>query len=129
MKKTGTILLAALAACILFSGCAAEAPRAESPTSAPAASSESAPPASQPEASENAREGPGEEAPEPVYADRIQEGTYPIEVSSSSSMFRIVDAQLTVADGEMSAVPPVPMEVMAGGAAVFIVSLDDIRKF
>ena len=66
MKKTGTILLAALAACILFSGCAAEAPRAESPTSAPAASSESAPPASQPEASENAREGPGEEAPEPV---------------------------------------------------------------
>ena len=25
--------------------------------------------------------------------------------------------------------PPVPMEVMAGGAAVFIVSLDDIRKF
>ena len=30
---------------------------------------------------------------------------------------------------EMSAVPPVPMEVMAGGAAVFIVSLDDIRKF
>ncbi|MFR9189684.1 MAG: ABC transporter substrate-binding protein [Anaerotruncus massiliensis (ex Togo et al. 2019)] len=96
--------MAALAACILFSGCAAEAPRAESPTSAPAASSESAPPASQPEASENAREGPGEEAPEPVYADRIQEGTYPIEVSSSSSMFRIVDAQLTVADGEMSAV-------------------------
>ena len=39
MKKTGTILLAALAACILVSGCAAEAPRAESPTSSPAASS------------------------------------------------------------------------------------------
>ena len=31
--------------------------------------------------------------------------------------------------GEMSSVPPVPMEVMAGGAAVFILTLDDIRKF
>ena len=36
---------------------------------------------------------------------------------------------VTMPHGEMSAVPPVPMEVMAGGAAVFIVSLDDIRKF
>ena len=104
MNKTGTLLLAALAACILFSGCAAEEPRAESPASAPAAASESAPPASPAEASEGTQEGPGEEAPEPVYADRIQDGTYPIEVSSSSSMFRIVDARLTVAGGEMSAV-------------------------
>ena len=30
---------------------------------------------------------------------------------------------VTMPHGEMSAVPPVPMEVMAGGAAVFIVSL------
>lgn len=34
-----------------------------------------------------------------------------------------------VPNGEVSAVPPMPMEVMAGGAAVFILSLDDIRKF
>ncbi len=40
----------------------------------------------------------------PIYADQVQAGTYAIEVTSSSSMFRIVDAQLTVKDNEMSAV-------------------------
>lgn len=40
----------------------------------------------------------------PVYADSLNEGTYPIDVLSSSSMFRIIEAQLTVADGEMRAV-------------------------
>ena len=101
MKKTETLLLAALAACILFAGCAAGPPRAESAATAPAA--ESAPPASE-APSESAPGAPGEEPPEPVYGNQIQDGTYPIEVSSSSSMFRIVDAQLTVENGEMSAV-------------------------
>ena len=36
---------------------------------------------------------------------------------------------VSLPNGEMSSVPPVPMEVMAGGAAVFILTLDDIRKF
>ncbi len=40
----------------------------------------------------------------PLYADALNEGTYAIDVLSSSSMFKITDAQLTVADGEMSAV-------------------------
>ncbi len=40
----------------------------------------------------------------PVYGSDIIDGTYDIEVDSSSSMFRIVKAQLTVQDGEMSAV-------------------------
>ena len=44
------------------------------------------------------------EKAEPIYANQIEDGTYSIEVSSSSSMFRIVDAQLTVKGGEMSAV-------------------------
>lgn len=39
----------------------------------------------------------------PIYADQLEEGTYPIEVLSSSSMFRIIDCQLTVAKGEMTA--------------------------
>ena len=38
------------------------------------------------------------------YADEIEEGVYEIEADSSSSMFRIVKAQLTVKDGAMSAV-------------------------
>jgi hypothetical protein len=45
-----------------------------------------------------------EEGMVPVYAGQIEDGTYPIEVNSSSSMFRITDAQLTVKDGEMTAV-------------------------
>lgn len=40
----------------------------------------------------------------PLYGDQIKDGTYEITVSSSSSMFRIIDAQLTVKDGNMSAV-------------------------
>lgn len=40
----------------------------------------------------------------PVYADKVNDGTYSIEVTSSSSMFKVVDCQLTVADGEMTAV-------------------------
>lgn len=45
-----------------------------------------------------------DEAMEPIYADSLNEGTYSIEVLSSSSMFRIADCQLTVKDGVMSAV-------------------------
>ena len=36
---------------------------------------------------------------------------------------------MTMPHGEMSTVPPMAMEVMAGGAAVFILDLEDIRKF
>lgn len=40
----------------------------------------------------------------PLYAEDIAEGVYDIEAETSSSMFRIVKAQLTVQDGEMTAV-------------------------
>ena len=39
----------------------------------------------------------------PIYADSLNDGTYPVEVLSSSSMFRIVDCRLTVKDGAMTA--------------------------
>lgn len=38
----------------------------------------------------------------PVTADMLQEGSYEINVESSSSMFNIVKAELTVADGKMT---------------------------
>ena len=38
------------------------------------------------------------------YADEIEEGVYEIDADSSSSMFKIVKAELTVKDGDMSAV-------------------------
>ncbi len=40
----------------------------------------------------------------PVYASDVADGTYEIEVESSSSMFRVEKALLTVGGGEMSAV-------------------------
>lgn len=46
----------------------------------------------------------GKEEMTPVYGTDVKDGTYQIEVESSSSMFRIVDAQLEVADGDMTAV-------------------------
>jgi iron complex transport system substrate-binding protein len=39
-----------------------------------------------------------------VDASELEDGLYGVEVSSSSSMFRVTDAKLTVADGAMSAV-------------------------
>lgn len=46
----------------------------------------------------------GREDMEPITADQLKEGTYSIAVDSSSSMFNITDCQLTVADGQMTAV-------------------------
>lgn len=46
----------------------------------------------------------GEEGMIPVYGTDIQNGVYSVEAESSSSMFRIVKAELTVADGNMTAV-------------------------
>lgn len=40
----------------------------------------------------------------PIYADDINDGIYSIEVKSSSSMFRVIDCQLTVSSGKMTAV-------------------------
>lgn len=40
----------------------------------------------------------------PIYGSDIVDGTYEIEVESSSSMFKIEKAELTVKDGEMTAV-------------------------
>ena len=90
MRKTLTFLLAAVLTCIMFTGCGAKTPPATSGTPVPATSQEQAPVES--------------EKPKPIYGNQIKDGTYKIEVSSSSSMFRIIDAQLIVTGGEMSAV-------------------------
>lgn len=97
MKKALIFLLAAALACLMLVGCAAETPPAAD-GDMPFAGGEPGSPGG----GEGAPAGGGE--PQPLCADRIRDGTYAIEVSSSSSMFRIIDAQLTVAGGEMSAV-------------------------
>ena len=73
MKKKISFIAAALLLCAILSGCAAV-------------------------------DTEGEAAAVPVvHADQIEEGTYAIEVDSSSSMFKVVDAQLTVRDQKMTA--------------------------
>ena len=46
----------------------------------------------------------GDEDMIPVYPESLRDGEYPVTVESSSSMFRIESAVLTVKDGTMSAV-------------------------
>ncbi len=45
----------------------------------------------------------GEENMTPVFGTDLNDGTYSINVESSSPMFRIVECELTVEDGEMTA--------------------------
>lgn len=45
----------------------------------------------------------GEEGMEPVYGEALKDGSYEIQVDSSSSMFRITECRLTVQDGKMTA--------------------------
>ena len=44
-----------------------------------------------------------QEGMEPVYGKSLKDGTYDIQVDSSSSMFRVTECSLTVKDGEMTA--------------------------
>ena len=97
MKKILILILAVLLACMTFTGCGVK--NANDAAGTP--DSASSPGAVSSDGDQAPDEG---EKPEPVYGNQIKDGTYAIEVSSSSSMFRIVDAQLTVAGGEMSAV-------------------------
>ena len=50
-----------------------------------------------------AAEAIGQESTVPIPGYALKDGTYPIEAESSSSMFRIVRAELTVKDGSMKA--------------------------
>ena len=63
-----------------------------------------------------------------VEEDRLEEALDVLQKYAGHRKETVYQS-VTMPHGEMSAVPPVPMEVVAGGAAVFIVSLDDIRKF
>lgn len=44
-----------------------------------------------------------DETPAPVYADSLEKGVYPIDVTSSSSMFKVVACELTVSGSDMTA--------------------------
>ena len=50
-----------------------------------------------------ARKDVEEEGMTPVTGDKLADGTYSVTVKSSSSMFRVTDAKLTVKDGKITA--------------------------
>lgn len=106
MKKYMALVLAALLAL-------APAPRGIRVLADTAASSEETSEASADSAAEqeevasgeelSSRKAVGHEGMEPVTADQLENGSWPIEVDTDTSMFRVADAILTVNDGTMSA--------------------------
>lgn len=105
MSQSFKGLLALFLACAAFTGCG---PGAASPSAPSASAGGGSAPVESGEIPESASHENGteipveEEKPRPVYGDEIENGVYPIKVASSSSMFRITDALLTVADGQMT---------------------------
>lgn len=119
MTRLHALLASSLTALLLMaalSGCSA----ADAVDAEPSATDETAAAVSAPDGSEAATEAPTtdkvasaedtveavdvvEEGMEPVEASALVDGTYEVTVDSSSSMFKIVSCELTVADGQMSA--------------------------
>lgn len=84
MIKSSLLIIMALAGTLALAGCSTASETPADTGSAPAQT-----------ASDDQESGP-------VTADMLVDGTYEISVDSSSSMFRIVHAELTVADGQMT---------------------------
>ena len=94
LQKTIAVMIAAALATFSLAGCANSSGNDK-------ASSDSA---SQEKTEQAASDEAAATEQEPITADKIVDGTYSITVDSSSSMFKIVDAQLTVKDGAMDCV-------------------------
>lgn len=105
MHKLSLLVLPFAVACIIFSGCGTNPPQNNQEVSSRGESSIPETTSSEKTEKESEAEIPAkEEKTAPVYGNQIEDGIYPIDVSSSSSMFRIIDAQLLVENGEMQAV-------------------------
>ena len=94
LQKTTAVTIVTALAAFSLAGCASSSGNDK-------ASSDSA---SQEKTEQAASEEAAASEQEPITADKIVDGTYSITVDSSSSMFKIVDAQLTVKDGAMDCV-------------------------
>ena len=93
LKKTLAFALSAALFAFSLAGCAGN-----SSGSAKASDADSQ------EKTEQAADAPEDASAAPITANKVADGTYPITVDSSSSMFRIVDAQLIVENGSMHCV-------------------------
>ena len=110
MKRILSLLLI-LAAFLSFAACGKAAPAATAaPTEAPSAAEAPAPtaaPKASPAVADASQMTTVEDVMEdgmvPITGDKLVDGEYPVTVKSSSSMFRIEKAVLTVEDGRMGA--------------------------
>lgn len=106
MKRILSFLLCLLMLAGLCA-CAQSAPAAPPETEAPAPSPAPEVPSPSPAVADASQMTTVEEVVEPgmspVYADSLLDGDYPVQVKSSSSMFRIENAVLHVRDGKLSA--------------------------
>ena len=106
MKKLLVFLLCLLTLAGLCA-CSPSAPAAPPETEAPARPQATEPPSPSPAVADASQMTTVEEVVEPgmtpVYADSLLDGDYPVQVKSSSSMFRIESAVLHVRDGKLSA--------------------------
>lgn len=108
MKKFISLLLATVLAGALAAGCAGSSSDSGS-NGASSGGSSSSETAAQGDSGATAAENEGSsgssagESMQPVTADMVADGTYDIAVDSSSSMFNIESCQLTVAQGQMTA--------------------------
>lgn len=103
-KKISFLLLSLLLCTVFFFGCGTQqmdAPSTEQ-TSAPVSTPNPTPEPTSGQPTQKPTPEPTPEPPKPVYANMIAEGSYDIEVDSSSSMFRPVKAVLTVENGVMN---------------------------
>ena len=99
MKNKKVWLSAVLAALLLASGCGNNAKQDTAPAQDENTTSQVA------DASDMAEvEDVVEDGMTPVSGDMVKDGTYDVTVKSSSSMFNITACELTVRDGEMTAV-------------------------
>ena len=102
-RKYLAVLLICLAAIPVLAGCGQ---RNATPPESPAEDRPSAEAVPSPAVADSSQMAPVEEVVEegmvPVYAESLLEGDYPVQVESSSSMFRIESALLHVKEGGMS---------------------------
>lgn len=117
MKKIISVILLSSLLISTFSGCGESETSSESIISQSSSETVTEPETEeiteQETESENNVAGEGEKAPEvdlntenltPVYASELKDGVYEITAESSSSMFKITSCELTVENGEMTAV-------------------------
>ncbi len=102
-KNVLTLAVACALALTTFAGCSGSQSSSSTDTSSSTTQEQKAESEKGDEKSDGTTEK-SESTAAGITADKLNEGTYDIDVTSSSNMFKVVKAQLTVADGGMSCV-------------------------